>query len=581
VPTRLERYFSGKDITSFDEFRYFTGVTTLLEYEFENCKQLERITFPDNIVWFDNTTAHNYIGNFYRSPTYGCDKLTRMAGKGVSEDGRYYVLNSPYQSGLLVSVAYSGLTAVNIPEGVTRSLGGILANGTDYTGKVTVSLPSTLSIISAGMFANTTQIESFTIPDTVLGVDQEAFWGAMSLKSVSGTSHLRLLGNSAFGATRIEAFDFPTAITAIPAGVFSSTPIRSFTVPSWIKRIEQSAFANSGLESITFNEGLEYIGAYAFMGLSAPELGFNLLKGDLVLPSTLKTIGYSAFEGQKDLTSITIQATTAPNITPVPGTSYQPSDNGKTFVGTYPIYIPSEAVKSYREKADEDYSPIAWKTYFARLKLIGGADFPEPAIERYVDINGVLWSSWNLGATAPEQPGDYFAWGETSTKTTWGSWWNGNYFDTTGSNYYDSTIPVMGKYTLGTLSGLSTLTEGDDAATANWGSEWRMPTRAEIANLCDQVLCKWTFVTYKGSPGYKVESRSSNGDNWIFLPVSGYWQSSGSWTDSMSIYWSADLDPLDGYYRCAYMMEVYGNNGGFNYRGIERICGGFIRPVHK
>lgn len=313
------------------------------------------------------------------------------------------------------------------------------------------------------------------------------------------------------------------------------------------------------------------------MGMSAPEVGFNLLKGALVLPSTLKTIGYSAFEGQKDLTSITIQATTAPNITPVPGTTIQPSDLGKTFVGTYPIYIPSEAVKSYREKADEDYSPIAWKNYFARLKLIGGADIPEPAIERYVDINGVLWSSWNLGATAPEQPGDCFAWGETSTKTTWGNWQT--YFDFDSFWLYDSSVAQMKKYPGNGNTGLYTLEETDDAATANWGSDWRMPTNAEVANLYDPITCKWTFMTYKGQPGYKVESRSSG--NWIFLPVSGYWQDNGNWTDSKSIYWSSTLEPTDGFHRCAYMLEVHSNNGGHNYSYLERLCGGFIRPVHK
>ena len=496
-----------------------------------------------------------------------------MAGKGVSEDGRYYVLN-----GTLVSVAYSGLTAVNIPEGVTSSLGGILASGPEYTGKVTVSLPSTLRLISAGMFANTTLIESFTIPDTVLGVEREAFLSAMSLKNISGTSHLQMIGDSAFAGTGIESFDFPTAITAIPAGCFSGTAFKSFTIPSWIKRIEQSAFGSClYLESVTFNEGLEYIGPYAFLGNPAPELGYKRLKGDLVLPASLKKIAYEAFYKQTELSSITLLSTSAPDIIPNPNFKNPATDGGLTFSGTFPLYIPSEAVKSYREKADEDYIPVAWINYFDRLKLIGGGDIPEPTIERYVDINGVLWSSWNLGATAPEQPGDCFAWGETSTKTTWGNWQN--YFDFNGFSYYDNTIPLMKKYPGSGYVTLYQLEEVDDAATANWGSDWRMPTNAEIWSLYDPTACKWTFTTYKDQPGYKVESRRTG--NWIFLPVSGYYQTTGNWTDNMSIYWSANLETTNGYGHYAYMLQLGRNNGGCSYTYIERICGGFIRPVHK
>ena len=124
---------------------------------------------------------------------------------------------------------------------------------------------------------------------------------------------------------------------------------------------------------------------------------------------------------------------------------------------------------------------------------------------------------------------------------------------------------------------LSRLEEIDDAATVNWGSDWRMPTRAEIANLYDPVQCKWTFTTYKDQPGYKVESRTSG--NWIFLPVSGYYQTSGNWTDNMSIYWSADLE--SGNDSRALMLQVGRNDGGYNYSYLERLCGGFIRPVHK
>ena len=94
-------------------------------------------------------------------------------------------------------------------------------------------------------------------------------------------------------------------------------------------------------------------------------------------------------------------------------------------------------------------------------------------VHEYVDLglpSGTLWATCNVGADNPEDFGDYFAWGETEPKDfyDWSNYKYGNCVDGFYelSKYYDD-------------DGLTVLEPGDDAVRANWGNEWRMPTKEE------------------------------------------------------------------------------------------------------
>ena len=101
----------------------------------------------------------------------------------------------------------------------------------------------------------------------------------------------------------------------------------------------------------------------------------------------------------------------------------------------------------------------------------------------YVDLglpSGLLWATCNLGANNPEDYGDYFAWGETQPKDDF-SWTNYQYcmgsFNTL-TKYCNN--PDIGYN--GFIDDLTTLLPEDDAATANWGDEWRMPPKESGRN---------------------------------------------------------------------------------------------------
>lgn len=143
-------------------------------------------------------------------------------------------------------------------------------------------------------------------------------------------------------------------------------------------------------------------------------------------------------------------------------------------------------------------------------------------LHEYVDLglpSGTLWATMNIGANSPEDYGDYFAWGETAPKDvyTWSTyqWCNGS------SN-------TLTKYCTHSSCGYNGFTDGkteldpeDDAATANWGEMWRMPSLEQIRELVNNCTTQWT--TRDGVNGVLFTS-NINGAS-LFLPAAGYRES--------------------------------------------------------
>ena len=170
----------------------------------------------------------------------------------------------------------------------------------------------------------------------------------------------------------------------------------------------------------------------------------------------------------------------------------------------------------------------------------------------------VKWASVNIGANKPEEYGDYFAWGETETKSQYGystyKWLQGKYYTLTKYNTdYDYGNVIDNKIVLD---------KEDDAAVANWGGNWRMPTDAECVELCNNAI--WEEITQNGVKGMKVTS-TKNGNS-IFLPIAGSYTHYGFDAESY-IYWSSSLYPSNP--ENAYII------GGKK----DRTIGGSIRPV--
>ena len=179
----------------------------------------------------------------------------------------------------------------------------------------------------------------------------------------------------------------------------------------------------------------------------------------------------------------------------------------------------------------------------------------------YVDLGlSVKWATCNVGATSPEDYGNYYAWGETSTKS--------NYSSSNCPTYELSESKLQSQ---GYIDSEGNLTSQYDAARANWGGSWRMPTKAEMQELEDK--CTWTWTTQNGVNGYKVTG--PNGNN-IFLPAAGYRDGSSlSLAGSHGYYWSST--PHESYSYYAY--NLYFNSDYHGMYGSYRDDGQSVRPV--
>ncbi len=179
---------------------------------------------------------------------------------------------------------------------------------------------------------------------------------------------------------------------------------------------------------------------------------------------------------------------------------------------------------------------------------------------KYVDLGlSVKWAVCNLGASSPEQSGDFYAWGETRPK---------NEYTEGNSLTFGKTVSEL--ISMGIINRKGFLNSAYDAASVNWGNGWKMPTIEQLGELREK--CQITWTTYNGINGYRVTG--PNGKS-IFLPAAG------------SINGSAFYDVgKDGNY---YSSQVDGNRDMWFLllRPDSFVCGTYvrfggrsIRPVH-
>ena len=167
----------------------------------------------------------------------------------------------------------------------------------------------------------------------------------------------------------------------------------------------------------------------------------------------------------------------------------------------------------------------------------------------WIDLGlSVKWATCNIGASTPEEYGDYFAWGEIENDEQYNK---NSYTCKTNRSQLDST---------------------QDAATAQWKHPWRMPTNAEMQELKDK--CKWLWLKVNGVYGYKVVGDNGNS---IFLPANGYYMNKNNiYQGTDGFYWSSNISKISS--DEAYSFEFDSSN--FSSFSRSRYHGMGIRAVH-
>lgn len=191
------------------------------------------------------------------------------------------------------------------------------------------------------------------------------------------------------------------------------------------------------------------------------------------------------------------------------------------------------------------------------------------SVHEYVDLglpSGLLWATCNVGANSPEEYGHYFAWGETVPK---------DYYDWNTYQYCTGWESTLTKYCYQSNYGycfftddLTVLLPEDDAATANWGGNWRMPTKEEWQELLDNTT--HTETTYNGVNGRQFTAANGNS---LFFPAAGYRFRDNLNSVDNGDYWSSSLsnvvssDASNFYFE--YGMGEYGMGGSYRRTGMS------------
>ena len=183
----------------------------------------------------------------------------------------------------------------------------------------------------------------------------------------------------------------------------------------------------------------------------------------------------------------------------------------------------------------------------------------------YVDLglpSGLKWATCNIGASSLSDFGDYFAWGEITPKASYDE-----------RNCLTAQKNNLQLESEGIINSEGILTIPYDAAHANWGATWRIPTKEEFEELIDK--CNWSWINCSGTTGYEVTGPNGK---MIFMPAAGYrYGELLCYSDKFGAYWSATV--FKGILKNAFYLDFFNN---YRYVGsYTRFYGRSVRPVSE
>lgn len=390
--TTLGTVFQGKNIQSFNELKYFIGLTAIDNSAFYYCLRLTNVTLPEGVVrigdsafaFCDNLTSiilPNSLTTIDYQAFNQCSSLTSiilpenvttigdyafyycrdlssialpegvtMIGTGVF--GYCSSLTNITLSNNLETIGYSafsscGLTNITLPNSLTT----IEDRAFDHCGSlISITIPEGVTTIGASAFSWCSDLISIIIPNGVMTIGDGAFYYCSDLTSITLPEGLTKIGDDTFSyCSRLASITLPNSLMTIGNSAFYyCSDLKSITLPESVTIIGDSAFSVcSRLTSITLPEGVTTIGDSAFDSCRS--------LANIALPQSITNIGNLAFYDCISLANIYCKPTTPPTLgQEVFSSAYVPS-----------IFVPQTSVGAYKAAS-------SWKAY---VQQIVGYDF--------------------------------------------------------------------------------------------------------------------------------------------------------------------------------------------------------------
>ena len=442
-----------------------------------------------------------------------------------------------------------------------------------------------LTTIEPWAFANSGLVYMYSLPEGVTEIGEFSF-SQVPLKYMPLLpATVKEIGRCAFGKSR---------------------PLSEIYIPGTVERIGDSAFVDSGAYYLFIGDGVKEIGqsAFAYVPLEtiiiksivppsgAPDMFYSTGTCPIYVPAgsvdTYKSAPYwsdyadriqanpssvvAVTEITLNKTSLSLNEGSAETLvaTVKPDNATDKSvtwSSSNTAVATVSDAGLVRAIQSGTASITAQAGNVSAVCIVTVTKSGDSTPVPEA-----VDLGlSVKWASFNVGASKPEEYGDYFAWGETEPKSFYAAntyKWCISPYDTHLTKY-----TIESNYSYGQPDYKRVLDLEDDAANANLGGKWRMPTLHEWFEL--EYNCTWEWTLINGIQGEKVTGPNGNS---IFLPAAGFRIRGGlDRSGSYGKYWTSEVvGSFFAYFGYFYTdEECTGPASGYEYRW----WGFSVRPV--